>query len=287
MSPSIDIAEMSAPIADINAPMKESKKHKDKKEKKDTLNKYKKRKRMETSSTESEVSDAESEKRPEKKAHGDGPSAMCIDEPETKVDNELSVENFPLSDATKEALRGRGIEALFPIQASTLVPILDGFDVLGRARTGTGKTLAFALPMIEQMLKSNAPMARGRHPRAVILAPTRELAKQVAAEIEATTKKFSVITVYGGTSVRDQLFALRGGVDFVVGTPGRVIDLIDRNSLHLDAVEFICLDEADQMLDIGFKDDMEKVLKGVKQHRNGSKYQTLLFSATVPEWVNQ
>ncbi|KAJ2116805.1 hypothetical protein GGF48_004787, partial [Coemansia sp. RSA 921] len=141
--------------------------------------------------------------------------------------------------------------------------------------------------MIEQMLKSNAPMARGRHPRAVILAPTRELAKQVAAEIEATTKKFSVITVYGGTSVRDQLFALRGGVDFVVGTPGRVIDLIDRNSLHLDAVEFICLDEADQMLDIGFKDDMEKVLKGVKQHRNGSKYQTLLFSATVPEWVNQ
>ncbi|KAJ2440515.1 hypothetical protein GGF42_007598 [Coemansia sp. RSA 2424] len=141
--------------------------------------------------------------------------------------------------------------------------------------------------MIELMLKSDAPLNRGRQPRAIVLAPTRELAKQVASEIESTTKKFRVITVYGGTSISEQIHALRGGVDFVVGTPGRVIDLIDRNCLQLGGIEFICLDEADQMLDIGFKDDMEKVLRGIKEQRGGSSYQTLLFSATVPEWVNQ
>ncbi|KAJ2394380.1 hypothetical protein GGI23_004708, partial [Coemansia sp. RSA 2559] len=235
-----------------------------------------------SSSSGSSSADSESEseaKRPSKKAH--------TEDAEPEAANELSVNNFPLSDASKEALRKRGIEALFPIQASTLQPILDGYDVLGRARTGTGKTLAFSLPMIERMLKSSDRMDRGRHPRAIVLAPTRELAKQVANEIEATTKKFSVVTVYGGTSISDQIYALRGGVDFVVGTPGRVIDLIDRRCLQLDCIEFICLDEADQMLDIGFKDDMEKVLHGIKEQRNGEAYQTLLFSATVPDWVNQ
>ncbi|KAJ2474597.1 hypothetical protein EV174_005570 [Coemansia sp. RSA 2320] len=141
--------------------------------------------------------------------------------------------------------------------------------------------------MIELMLKSNAPLGRGRQARAIVLAPTRELAKQVASEIEATTNKFRVITVYGGTSISEQIHALRAGVDFVVGTPGRVIDLIDRNCLQLGGIEFICLDEADQMLDIGFKDDMEKVLRCIQEQRSGAAYQTLLFSATVPEWVNQ
>ncbi|KAJ2801134.1 hypothetical protein H4R20_003797 [Coemansia guatemalensis] len=294
MSPSIDPRAIAALDAGVGAsPSKTSKKHKekskDKKEKKEK--KDKKHKRKHASSTSSDVSDEEpEEKKPKKKVRAEKVSITAStsdEEAESSAENELSIENFSLSDSTKSALRSRGIEALFPIQASTLQPILDGYDVLGRARTGTGKTLAFALPMIELLLRSDASMGHGRHPRAVILAPTRELAKQVANEIEATTKKFRILTVYGGTSIRDQLFGLRGGVDFVVGTPGRVIDLIDRGSLHLDSVEFICLDEADQMLDIGFKDDMEKVLKNIKQQREGSSYQTLLFSATVPEWVNQ
>ncbi|KAJ2559255.1 hypothetical protein EV175_000422 [Coemansia sp. RSA 1933] len=294
MSPSIDIAAHASQqptndaVVDVKVHKeKKSKSKKEKKEKKDKENKSKDKKRKHSASaspssaSSSAGSESESEaKRPSKKAHT---------ETETEADevNELSVGNFPLSDETKSALRKRGIDALFPIQASTLQPILDGYDVLGRARTGTGKTLAFSLPMIEQMLKSSDRMDRGRHPRAIVLAPTRELAKQVASEIEATTKKFSVVTVYGGTSISDQIYALRGGVDFVVGTPGRVIDLIDRGCLHLDRIEFICLDEADQMLDIGFKDDMEKVLHGIKEQRNGMAYQTLLFSATVPEWVNK
>ncbi|KAJ2784155.1 hypothetical protein H4R18_001282 [Coemansia javaensis] len=284
---------------------KDKDKTKSKSKSKDKDDKKSKRKHEASSSGSSTAgSDSDANERPGKKVHTeDADDAATAPAPATpttpatpatpfdaaalKADSSLSVDNFPLSSETKAALRKRGIEALFPIQASTLQPILDGFDVLGRARTGTGKTLAFSLPMIELLLKSDRALGRGRHPRAVILAPTRELAKQVASEIEATTKKFTVVTVYGGTSIRDQLFALRGGVDFVVGTPGRVIDLIDRGSLHLDSVEFICLDEADQMLDIGFKDDMEKVLREVKRQRDGSGYQTLLFSATVPDWVNQ
>ncbi|KAJ2079298.1 hypothetical protein H4R24_003875 [Coemansia sp. RSA 988] len=295
MSPSINHEAIAALEAGMGgSPTKISKKDKekskDKKEKKsqDKEKKDKKHKRKYVSPTSSDVSDAETEKKPKKKVRSEASSKTVTTlEEEAEPENKLSIENFSLSEASKTALRVRGIDALFPIQASTLQPILDGFDVLGRARTGTGKTLAFALPMIEILLKSNTSLERGRHPRAVILAPTRELAKQVASEIEATTKKFRILTVYGGTSIQDQLFGLRGGVDFVVGTPGRVIDLIDRGSLHLDSVEFICLDEADQMLDIGFKDDMEKVLKTIKQQREGSSYQTLLFSATVPEWVNQ
>ncbi|KAJ2753279.1 hypothetical protein H4S06_003773, partial [Coemansia sp. BCRC 34490] len=308
MAPSIDVAAY-ATENPVDASPVDMKKHKEKKDKsksksekkdksksskkKDKENKSKDKKRKHSSSASASASassasssaDSESEsedKRPSKKAHTESTAPKASSDAD-----KLSLDNFPLSDASKTALRGRGIEALFPIQASTLQPILDGYDVLGRARTGTGKTLAFSLPMIEILLKSSDRMDRGRHPRAIVLAPTRELAKQVASEVEATTKKFSVVTVYGGTSISDQIYALRGGVDFVVGTPGRVIDLIDRGCLHLDRIEFICLDEADQMLDIGFKEDMEKVLHNIKDQRNGATYQTLLFSATVPEWVNQ
>ncbi|KAJ2776237.1 hypothetical protein GGI15_004902 [Coemansia interrupta] len=226
------------------------------------------------------------ETKPTKRVHT--ASADAAAEAAQAEASKLDLDNFALSDATKAALRKRGIAALFPIQASTLQPILDGFDVLGRARTGTGKTLAFSLPMIEVLQRApDAAQQRGRAARAIVLAPTRELAKQVAAEIEQTTRQLAVATVYGGTSIYDQQQKLRGGVDFVVGTPGRVIDLINRGSLQLGSIEFVCLDEADQMLDIGFKDDMEKVLQGVRDQRSGAAYQTLLFSATVPEWVGQ
>ncbi|KAJ2062216.1 hypothetical protein GGI17_002574 [Coemansia sp. S146] len=318
MVPSIDMAAIAAlsivsPLPSATEPKKDKKSKSDKKEKKDKTDKKekkdkkskdkgeKKSKRKHTSSSGSDDSEAdagsndeEEEKRPSKKVHtkdasdiATAPAPAPVADKKAEAADELSIDSFPLSALTKAALRSRGIEALFPIQASTLRPILDGLDVLGRARTGTGKTLAFSLPMIELMLKSDAPLARGRQPRAIVLAPTRELAKQVANEIESTTKKFRVITVYGGTSISEQIHSLRGGVDFVVGTPGRVIDLIDRNCLQLGGVEFICLDEADQMLDIGFKDDMEKVLRCIQEQRDGLSYQTLLFSATVPEWVNQ
>ncbi|KAJ2853939.1 hypothetical protein J3B02_002911 [Coemansia erecta] len=274
---------------------KSDKDKKDKKSKKENKEKKSKKRKHSSSpsasgSSSSSDSEAEADKQvqPSKKAHIDSVSdESSEDSAGQNEENKLSLDNFPLSASTKSALISRGISALFPIQASTLVPILEGNDVLGRARTGTGKTLAFSLPMIELMLKSSDNLQRGRRPRAVVLAPTRELAKQVAAEIESTTKRLVVVTVYGGTSIYDQQQKLRGGADFVVGTPGRVIDLIDRGNLALDNVEFICLDEADQMLDIGFKDDMEKVLRCVQEQRSGKKYQTLLFSATVPEWVNQ
>lgn len=201
--------------------------------------------------------------------------------------NELALTNFSLSASTIKALKGRGIEALFPIQAQTFHHIFSGKDLVGRARTGTGKTLAFALPLAEKLksLKQQNSQ-RGRHPRVIVMAPTRELAKQVAGEFESiAAAEFNVLCVYGGTSISDQCSSLRRGVDVLVGTPGRIKDLIERQALFLDNIEYVCMDEADQMLDIGFADDMEKILALVMEQRKEQHYQTLLFSATLPAWI--
>ena len=199
---------------------------------------------------------------------------------------ELALSSFRLSPSTCDALRARGITALFPIQAATFKRIYDGTDLIGRARTGSGKTLAFALPIVERVRAAREQaMTYGRKPCALIMAPTRELAQQVASEFEsiAAASKLVTLCVYGGTQMGPSCNALRSGIDILVGTPGRIKDLAERGVLGLESVAFATLDEADQMLDMGFAEDMQEILG---QCTNESR-QTCLFSATLPPWVRQ
>jgi ATP-dependent RNA helicase DeaD len=173
-----------------------------------------------------------------------------------------------------KALADVGYEAPSPIQAATIPPLLEGRDVLGQAQTGTGKTAAFALPIL-----SRIDLRPGK-PQALVLAPTRELAIQVAEAFQRYATHmpgFQVLPIYGGQSYGPQLHALRRGVHLVVGTPGRVIDHLDRKTLDLSELRFIVLDEADEMLRMGFIDDVEKVLQATPPER-----QVALFSATMP-----
>jgi ATP-dependent RNA helicase DeaD len=179
-----------------------------------------------------------------------------------------------LTPEVLRALSDVGYESPSPIQAATIPSLLEGRDVLGQAQTGTGKTAAFALPIL-----SRVEMRPGK-PQALVLAPTRELAIQVAEAFQryaAHMPGFQVLPIYGGQSYGPQLQALRRGVHIVVGTPGRVIDHLDRGTLDLSELRFIVLDEADEMLRMGFIDDVEKVLQATPPQR-----QVALFSATMP-----
>ena len=175
-------------------------------------------------------------------------------------------------------LAERGITEASPIQAESLPHTLSGKDLIGRARTGTGKTLAFALPIIMKLTGPDGSVSRerGRAPRAIIVAPTRELAKQVADEFSKSGGGLTTVTVYGGAAYGPQENALRRGVDVVVGTPGRLIDHLERGNLDLSAVQFAVLDEADEMLSVGFADAIETILQKTPEDR-----QTMLFSATL------
>ncbi|RHZ83009.1 hypothetical protein Glove_100g23 [Diversispora epigaea] len=210
----------------------------------------------------------------------------------------LKFTSYRLTQSTLDALKNRGILSLFPIQASTFDLIYDGKDVLARAKTGTGKTLAFALPITEILLKHKqdkkfSSFKRGRLPKVIVMTPTRDLAKQISTEFESIAPSLKTLCIYGGVAYDLQNQGLREGIDILVGTPGRVLDHIDRGNLKLSEVKFVVLDEADQMLDIGFSEAMETVLQNVKQHKEeqqqdkGVDYQTLLFSATVPDWVRK
>lgn len=176
-------------------------------------------------------------------------------------------------------LAERGITEASPIQAESLPHTLQGRDMIGRARTGTGKTLAFALPIITKLEPSRE---RGRLPRAIVVAPTRELAKQVAEEFSKSGQGLTTVTVYGGAAYAPQENALRRGVDVIVGTPGRLIDHIERGNIDLAAVEFAVLDEADEMLSVGFADAIETILQRTPEGR-----QTLLFSATLTNDIHR
>ncbi|WP_027460038.1 DEAD/DEAH box RNA helicase [Deinococcus murrayi] len=175
-------------------------------------------------------------------------------------------------------LAERGITEASPIQAESLPHTLAGKDLIGRARTGTGKTLAFALPIIQNLTAPNGmgSRERGRLPRAIVLAPTRELAKQVAEEFSKSGQALTTVTVYGGAAYGPQENALRRGVDVVVGTPGRIIDHLERGNLDLAAIQYAVLDEADEMLSVGFADAIETILQKTPDTR-----QTMLFSATL------
>lgn len=186
---------------------------------------------------------------------------------------------FSLRPEVRHALEAKGFTAATPIQAAAVPIALEGRDVLGQARTGTGKTLAFGLP-IANRLEPNRE--RGRVPRAFILTPTRELALQVAKELEWLAPHLSVTPIYGGTGYGRQAEALKRGTDIVVATPGRAIDYMEQRILNLSQVEIAVLDEADEMLSMGFEEDVEKLLEATPPGR-----QTLLFSATVPAWAKR
>lgn len=182
-----------------------------------------------------------------------------------------------LGEKTIKALSKKGFEEPSPIQALTIPVLLKGEkDVIGQAQTGTGKTAAFALPILEQIEKSNGNI------RAIILTPTRELAIQVAEETNsfAVGRKVKVLPVYGGQAIDQQIRQIRNGVEIVVGTPGRVIDLIKRKILKLDSIDYFILDEADEMLNMGFIDDIEEILSHTKPEKR-----MLFFSATMPKEI--
>jgi superfamily II DNA/RNA helicase len=178
---------------------------------------------------------------------------------------------------TVEALESVGITRAFAIQELTLPIALGGSDVIGQARTGTGKTLGFGIPILQRVLGPDE--GADGVPQALVVVPTRELCVQVTRDIEAAgrTRGVRVMSVYGGRAYEPQIATLRTGVDVVVGTPGRLIDLAERGDLVLGKVRILVLDEADEMLDLGFLPDIEKILKMIPDHR-----QTMLFSATMP-----
>ncbi len=179
-----------------------------------------------------------------------------------------------ISEEICSGLEAAGIFTTFPIQALTLPLALRGQDIIGQARTGTGKTLAFGIPLLELIEESPA-----RKPLALVVVPTRELAIQVADDLRtaAVNMHARVLTVYGGRAYEPQIDALAAGVDIVVGTPGRLLDLAERRHLDLSAVRALVLDEADKMLDLGFLPDVERIVRLTPDQR-----QTMLFSATMP-----
>ncbi|HBD65178.1 MAG TPA: ATP-dependent RNA helicase [Clostridiales bacterium] len=187
----------------------------------------------------------------------------------------MRIENVILNDNIQRALDEMGFEECTQIQQEAIPVILEGKDIIGQSNTGTGKTAAFGIPILEKIDKEV------RMPQALVLLPTRELAVQVANEFRKIGKYMDgikTVTVYGGADIREQITRLKGGAQIIVGTPGRVIDLIDRHVIKLSELKISVLDEADEMLKMGFREDIELILSKIEH-----PVQTLLFSATIPD----
>ena len=191
----------------------------------------------------------------------------------------LKFSSVGLSPILQRAVADQGYTTMTPIQAKAIPLVLAGRDIMGAAQTGTGKTAAFSLPLLHKMLPhENASMSPARHPvRALVIAPTRELADQVADNIKgyAAHSKLRVAVVFGGIDMKPQTLELKQGVEVLVATPGRLLDHIEAKNCVLNQVEYVVLDEADRMLDIGFLPDLQRILSYLPKQR-----QTLLFSAT-------
>jgi ATP-dependent RNA helicase DeaD len=192
-----------------------------------------------------------------------------------KQPSSATFDSLGLSEVMLQALEKAGYEYPTPIQAGLIPLALKEIDVVGQARTGTGKTASFAIPILERLqLKHDI-----HHPQALILVPTRELAVQVKDEVVKLSegRRVHCVAIYGGKPIRQQIEKLHRGAQIIVGTPGRVLDHLARGTIDLSKLRFVVLDEADRMLDIGFRPDIERILKRCPQER-----QTLLLSATVP-----
>ncbi len=176
-------------------------------------------------------------------------------------------------------LTDAGFDNPFPIQAMTIPDGLAGADVLGKAKTGSGKTLAFGLPIVEGLER-----AEPFHPKALVLVPTRELAMQVTRDLKPLVEAagFSLVTVYGGASMKDQIDALDAGVELLIATPGRLIDLMERRKARMDDITVVCIDEADQMSDMGFMPQVRRIMAAVPDD-----HQTYLYSATLDSQVQE
>lgn len=199
-----------------------------------------------------------------------------VDETVVAEENEASFDNLGLSDVLLESIAQVGFKKPTPIQEAAIPALMEGLDIIGQAQTGSGKTAAFGMPIIDQIEEND------RRVQALILTPTRELAIQVSEALHnyGKHKRIETLSIYGGQAYDRQLRGLRRGVHIVVGTPGRVMDHMRRGTLKLDDLRFFVLDEADEMLDMGFVDDIETILKEVPEDR-----QTALFSATMPQRI--
>ena len=187
--------------------------------------------------------------------------------------------NFEIKPQIKRALDDMGFESLTEIQQKSIPLILDGRDVIGKSQTGSGKTIAFGVPAVEIIDKE----LNRKYTQVLVLVPTRELAIQACSEIRKLMKythDIKTVAIYGGQMLSKQIPLMRQGCQIVVGTPGRVMDHINRKTLKLQDLKMIVLDEADEMLNMGFREDIETILKAVPQER-----QTVLFSATMPKEI--
>ncbi|MDQ1439761.1 MAG: ATP-dependent helicase DeaD, partial [Acidimicrobiaceae bacterium] len=201
------------------------------------------------------------------------------DDSTTLGDDPVTFADLALRPELLGVLAGLGYEEPTPIQREAIPPLIAGRDLLGQAATGTGKTAAFALPLLQRLAAGNRP----KHPTALVLVPTRELAIQVSEAIHRYGRDLGarVLPIYGGQPIGRQLSALDRGVDVVVATPGRALDHMGRDTLPLDGLEVVVLDEADEMLDMGFAEDIEAILQSTPPGR-----QTVLFSATMPARID-
>ena len=191
----------------------------------------------------------------------------------------MKFDELNIDERILRAVEDMGFEETSPIQTQAIPAVLEGIDVIGQAQTGTGKTAAYSIPMLQ---KINPDVKK---PQAIVLCPTRELAVQVAEEIRKLAKYMSdikVLPVYGGQEIVRQIKSLKAGVQIIVGTPGRVMDHMRRKTVKFDSVSMVILDEADEMLDMGFREDMETILTETPEER-----QTVLFSATMPKEIKR
>jgi ATP-dependent RNA helicase RhlE len=195
----------------------------------------------------------------------------------------MSFSSLGLRAELLSAITTQGYTTPTPIQSQAIPVIFEGCDLLAGAQTGTGKTAAFALPIV-QMLSETTTYKKRRHPRALVLVPTRELAAQVSEQLQNYGRRLSLrsIKIYGGVNIRPQMERLDRGVDIVVATPGRLLDHAERGTIKLNEIEFLVLDEADRMLDLGFIDDILRVAEFLPGDR-----QNLLFSATYSKSIKQ
>ncbi|XP_054428663.1 nucleolar RNA helicase 2 [Pteronotus mesoamericanus] len=295
----------------ISPKTKSVKKPKEPMEKKDVSSKTKKVKKNEEPSEEEVGAPKPKKMKKEKEMNGEigekssklkngfsdsGPDSnsneAASEESNSELEQEIPVEqkegafsNFPISEETIKLLKARGVTFLFPIQAKTFHHVYSGKDLIAQARTGTGKTFSFAIPLIEKLLGELQDRKRGRAPQVLVLAPTRELANQVSKDFSDITKKLAVACFYGGTPYGGQIERMRNGIDILVGTPGRIKDHLQNGKLDLTKLKHVVLDEVDQMLDMGFADQVEEILSVAYKKDSEDNPQTLLFSATCPHWV--